>query len=90
MIAYGSHRFGAVELARDGQSLLTLQLDTRAANFAQAPFTGGQTRVLNLSDDPNANTDWADMTVLARRPRPDGRRRLLRRALAPVRRRRRL
>ena len=54
----------SVELTGDGQSLLTLQLDTRAANFAQAPFTGGQTRVLNLSDDPNANTYWADMTVL--------------------------
>ena len=64
VIAYGTYRFGSLELTGDGQSLLTLQLDTRAANFAQAPFTGGQTRVLNLSDDPNANTYWADMTVL--------------------------
>ena len=64
VVAYGTHRFGSVELTGDGQSLLTLQLDTRAANFAQAPFTGGQTRVLNLNDDPNANTYWADMAVL--------------------------
>ena len=59
MIAYGSYTFGAAELTRDGQSVLTLQLDTRAANFAQAPFTGGQTRVLNLSDDPNADRQLA-------------------------------
>ena len=65
VIAYGSQRFGTPEFTSDGQSLLTLQLDTRAANFAQAPFTGGQTRILNLSDDPNASTYWADMAVLA-------------------------
>ena len=68
MIAYGSETFGAAEPTRDGQSLLTLQLDTREANVAQAPFTGGQTRVLNLHDDPNATVTWLDMTVL-----PDGR-----------------
>jgi hypothetical protein len=68
VIAYGSETLGAAELARDGQSLLTLQLDTREANFAQTPFTGGQTRVLNLHDDPNATVAWLDMTVL-----PDGR-----------------
>ena len=67
------------------------ELDTRAANFAQAPFTGGQTRVLNLSDDPNASDrPGPTWRVLAGRPDPDGQRRLLGRALAPVRRRRRL
>jgi hypothetical protein len=65
VVAYGSRRFASVELSSDAQSLLTLGLDTRAANFAQAPFSGGQTRVLNLNDDPNAVTNWADMAVLA-------------------------
>ena len=38
------------------------------ARLAERPFTGGQTRVLNLHDDPNRTRAWRDMT-----PLPDGR-----------------
>jgi hypothetical protein len=64
VIARGSYGFSAVELTRDSGSLLTLAVDTGAAYFAQDPFGGAQTRLLNLHDDANAGSYWGDMTVL--------------------------
>ena len=64
---------------RDGQSLLTLQLDTRAANFAQAPVH----RRPDARPQPQRRSEREHVLGrhdrARRRPRPDGQRRLLRR-----------
>jgi hypothetical protein len=55
---------GSVVLAPDGQSAFTFGYAAGVANFRYAPFTGGETRVLNLlfgDDQPSS----ADLTMLA-------------------------
>ena len=66
----------SVELALDGQSVLTLSARARSPPTShKAPFTGGETRVLNLHGDLNPHRLLARPGRARRRPHPDGRRR---------------
>jgi hypothetical protein len=70
-VAAGSQDLQAVLAAPDGQSLLTLDANTGGVFFQRAPFTGGETRELNVlapSDDLDGDFAAAQEALL-----PDGR-----------------
>jgi hypothetical protein len=66
-IAVNNYAFSAVSLSNDGRSAFTLAYGRSVLDLQVAPFTGGETRVINLlyGDNP---PNYADMDVL-----PDGR-----------------